>query len=236
MGYNQEDTYLSIKEWREDEKPREKLIKHGGKSLSDSELIAILIGSGTKRYSALDCAKELLKNHNNLSELSTQDISSFTKIKGIGVAKAVSLLSAFEIVKRVKVQPFNKNDTIDGPEMIAKRYLTKYHGIKKEVFWVLILDTKNQIIREVIISEGILDSTVVHPREVFRIAILESAASIVLMHNHPSGSVEPSIQDKNLTTRLSKAGELIGIKILDHIIVGGDDYYSFVEQGILQAT
>jgi len=230
---NGHDKYISIKDWRDDDKPREKLIKNGSEVLSDSELLAIIIGSGTQKYSALDCAKELLNKHGSLTELYNQDVSILVQIKGIGNAKAVSLKAAFEIAKRINATPISKKVKITEPEAIAKVYMSKYLGVKQENFWVILLDTNNNIIKDVKVSTGSLNATIVHPREVFKPAISESAASIIIMHNHPSGNVEPSEQDKSITEKIIHSGNIIGIKVLDHIIIGDNKFFSFANHGLV---
>ncbi len=225
--------YKTIKDWREDERPRERLAKHGARFLSDAELLAILINSGTKSYTALDIARELLGLHDNLSRLATCDFSEYKKVKGLGPARSITLAAAFELSKRIDAEPIKEKIVIRTPEDIAKYYISRLKGERKEIFRVLLLNSGNQIMREVIVSEGSLNSTIVHPREVFRIAITESAASIVLLHNHPSGSIEPSKEDIALTKQLVKAGELIGIAVIDHLIIGTESYTSFAQKGLL---
>jgi len=223
----------SIKEWREDERPREKLIKNGASILSDSELLAILISSGTKGYSALDIARDLIDKHNNLTGLSTCDISEFKQFKGLKSARAVTLSAAFEIAKRIQSEPFANKKSFNGPEDVANYYIPRLRGKKHEVFLTLLLNSANQVFREVVVSSGILNSSIVHAREVFKIAITESAAAIILLHNHPSGNPEPSKEDIAITKQLVGAGKIIGIEVLDHIIVADDDYSSFAQLSLI---
>ena len=224
---------MPIKHWQEDDRPREKLIKYGAKSLSDSELIAILIGFGTTGKSAIDIGRSLLDEFSNLTEMAKCDAKQLCKIEGIGLAKAVTVLAAFEISKRIVISPFTTKAQFNNAHDIAEYYLSKLRDLRTEVFRVLLLNSANQIIKEVIITEGILDRTVVHPREVFRQAIIEMAASIILIHNHPSGNVVPSAQDIDITKQLVKTGNIVGIKVIDHIIYGNDNYYSFVAAGLI---
>lgn len=228
-----EKDYRSIKEWRPDDRPREKLLLHGPKTLSDSELLAIFIGNGTRGLSAIDLAKKLLEKHGGITELAGCSISELKSLKGIGDAKAVTIAAAFELGKRLKISPFHKKNIIRNPLDIVAYYAPRFLGVKKELFYVLLLNTAGQIFRETIVSEGLLDSSLVHPREVFRQAIVETAQSIILMHNHPSGNPEPSVQDKQITKQLMKAGEIIGIKVLDHIIIAGNSYCSFMQEGLM---
>ena len=228
-----EGDYISIKHWREDEKPRERLALHGAHTLSDAELLAIMIRTGSKGFSAIDAAKELLKRHGDLTGLSSCDVSQFKAVPGLGEAKAVTLAAAFELSRRIQSAPFRSKKQIRSPEDVANFYIPKLRGLNKEIFRTLLLNSANQVFRDVVVSEGILNSSVVHPREVFRTAITESAASIILMHNHPSGNCSPSPQDIEITKKLVRAGELIDIKVLDHLIIAGDDFTSFVQEGII---
>jgi len=207
----------SIKELNEDDRPRERLKKYGAAYLSDSELLAILIRNGTKGYSAIDIARDLISEFKNLANLFSCDYSVFKKFNGLGDTKAITLAAAFELVKRIKAQPFEKNNKIQKPEDIANYYIPRLKGINNEIFRVLLLNSSNKIFREIIISQGTLNASIVHPREVFKIAISESAASIILLHNHPSGNPEPSKEDIIITRQIIDSGEIIGIKVLDYL-------------------
>ena len=224
--------FLAIRNWREDERPRERLDKHGAKTLSDAELLAILIGNGTHKFSALDAARELLEKYKTLSRLANANISELMSVRGIGFAKSITLMAAFELSKRIQSEPFILN-TIHSSEEIAQYYIPKLRHLKKEIFIALLMNIKNQLIREEQISVGTLTSTLVHPREVFRTAITENAASIILMHNHPSGSPEPSPQDIQVTKNLIEAGKIIDIKVTDHIIIAGEKYSSLLSLGMI---
>ncbi len=205
---------------------------NGAESLSDAELIAILIRTGSRSQSAVDLARLLLDKFGNLNNLCNRDISEF-KLKGIGMVKSVTLSAAFELSKRIKSSPFNDKKIIKSPDDLANYYIPRLNGARIESFRVLILNSANQIIREKIISEGSLNSSIVHPREVFRFAITESGAAIMLMHNHPSGNPEPSDEDIKITRQLVEAGKLIGIKVLDHLIIAGDNFTSFARRGLI---
>lgn len=231
--YKAQDGSPTIKEWREDERPREKLLLKGAKSLSDAELIAILLGSGTKGISAVDVARNLLMKFGELSKLAYRDLSEYHTIKGVGKTKAVKLAAAFEISKRARAEDYLSKKIIRGPEDIASIYIPRFMGKMNEAFMVLLLNASNQIIREVVVSEGILNSSLVHPREVFRMAITEMSAAVFLLHNHPSGNTEPSREDINITRRLVEAGKTIDIKVIDHLIIAGENYTSFAEMGLL---
>jgi DNA repair protein RadC len=223
----------SIKNWREDDRPRERLIKYGTSALSDSEILAILLGSGTVGKSAVDVSRALLQEFASLTDMAKSSTSQFMKVEGIGIAKAVLLTAAFELSRRIAISPFDSNKQYDSPDDLADYYIPRLRDSRVETFRTILLNSKNCMIREYVISEGILNSTLVHPREVFRPAILESAASIILLHNHPSGWVEPSKDDKIITEKLVKTGETIGINVIDHIIIGGSKFFSFKQMGLI---
>ncbi len=233
IKYTPEGNFKAIRDWREDDRPRERLMKHGAETLSDAELLAILIGSGTIGFSAIDAAKILLDRHGNVTRLAACDLSEFKQIKGLGDAKAVTLAAAFELSKRVQSEPFMEKKALNSPEQAASYFIPRLRGARTEVFRTLLLNSSNQLFREVPISEGSLNSSVVHPREVFRIAITESAASIILMHNHPSGNTTPSKEDISITKNLVEAGKIVDIKVLDHIIIAGDSFISLAQEGYI---
>lgn len=222
-----------IREWREEERPREKLASKGPSALTDAELIAILLSSGSVGVSALDLARAALDKHKDLSGMARCDYGEFKRFKGIGDARAITLAAAFEIAKRVKAEPFDPKKAISSPEDVAKTYIPLLYGARKEQFRVLLLNSSNAVFREEIVSEGSLNASIVEPREVFRLAVVESAASIILLHNHPSGNKRPSREDIEITKRLVQAGEIINIKILDHLIIAGDDFLSMAGEGLL---
>lgn len=222
-----------ITDWPEGERPREKLMKLGAENLSDSELIAILLRTGSTTHTAVDLAKTLLTRHGGLQELSQLDYQAFFHLKGMGPAKAITLAAAFELGRRISSRDLPAKLKIDSPEKVFKRFAPLLSHLKKEVFMLLILNSANLLIKDVRISEGTLNSSLVHPREVFKPAILESAASVILLHNHPSGEVLPSLEDKNITARLVEVGKLLDIPVLDHLIIGNNKYFSFKEEGII---
>ncbi|RMF61130.1 MAG: JAB domain-containing protein [Calditrichaeota bacterium] len=225
--------HSKIPDWPEGERPREKLMQLGPSVLTDAELLAILIRTGTSKQTALDLAKTLLTRYGNLQQLSALDYKEFFRLKGIGPAKAVTLIAAFEIGRRLASLPRDKKVKVNGPEVVFKYYEPLLAHLKKEQFLILILNSANVVMRDVKISEGTLNASLVHPREVFKEAILESAASIILVHNHPSGEVEPSLEDRNITQRLVEAGKLMDIPVLDHVIIGYRRYFSFREAGLI---
>lgn len=217
------------------ERPRERMIAKGPDALSSQELLALIIGRGVAERSVLDIAQELLSDFGSLKNISMASCEQLCKIKGIGGAKATQIMSCFEICKRLEEHEVqeNKNTKIilDSPEKIVKMGRRLLKDKKKEYLICYPIDARNQVIKEEVISLGGLSSSSAHPREVFKQAILLSAASIVLIHNHPSGNPCPSGSDRQLTAQLAEAGSLIGIEVFDHIIIGRNSYYSFRKKG-----
>ncbi len=224
----------SIKFWSEDDRPREKLLSKGKSVLSDAELIAILIGSGSKNESAVDLSKKILKSvNNNLIELSRLTLKDLMKFKGIGEAKAVSIVAAMELGNRRRVSEVNIKDKIENSKTVFEYFSSNFFNSNYEEFWILLLNRANRIIKKVNISEGGLSGTVVDPKKIFSIALENKASSIVLCHNHPSGNLQPSEADIKLTKKLKEAGTALDISIVDHLIFGNENYYSFSDEGIL---
>lgn len=225
--------HTKIKDWPENERPREKLMNLGPEKLSDAELIAILLGSGAGKITAVDLSKRLLMEYKGLNMLSEKSISEMRRMKGIGSAKAVKLLAAFEIGRRIASGGNIKKEKIMNPSDVADYYIPLMRHLKKEVFKIVLLDSSIQIIKDVEISRGSLNANIVHPREVFKTAITESAASIILIHNHPSGNTEPSKEDIAITKILVETGKIVGISVYDHIIIGDTKYSSFAGMGLI---
>ncbi len=223
-----------ITDWPEGERPREKLMKLGPEQLTESELLAILLRTGSTTQTAVDLAKTILTRFGNFQKISQLNYQELYKLKGIGPAKAVTLAAVFEIARRLASLPVSQKLRIQEPETVFKKYEPILSHLKKEVFMILLLNSANYLLRDVKISEGSLNTSIVHPREVFQPAILESAASIILIHNHPSGEIIPSREDKNITYRLVEVGKLLDIPVLDHIIIGERKYYSFKEEGLIE--
>jgi DNA repair protein RadC len=222
-----------IKEWPEDERPREKLQALGPTYLSNSELLAILFRTGSQKITAVDLAKIIIKRYGDLHALSKLDFRIFFHLKGIGPAKAITLAACFEIARRISALPIQEKLKITSPEIVFRKYGPHLAVLKKEIFLVLLLNNANIFISDYKVSEGTINASLVHPREVFQPAISGLATSIILLHNHPSGEVQPSQEDKNITHRLVEAGKLLDIPVLDHIIVGAENYFSFKEEGNL---
>lgn len=223
-----------IKYWAKDDRPREKLLLKGAENLSDSELLAILIQNGTKSKSALELAREILKaGKNNLSELGKMSIREFMKVKGIGEAKAITIAAALELGRRRQgASPLEKPVVLNSSDT-ARILQTKLKDYKHEVFAVLFLNRANKVNRFEIISQGGITGTVADPRIILKKALEEDAVSLILCHNHPSGSLKPSRADEELTVKIKEASAYFDIRVLDHIIVSDDGYFSFADEGIL---
>lgn len=225
---------LKILSWAEEDRPREKLLLKGRSALSDAELIAILIGSGTRSVSAVDVAKIVLSEAgNNLNELARFSVSDLRKIKGIGLAKAISIVSALELGRRRKDVEFAEKVKITCSSDIYQLMKPELLDLPKEEFWVLLLNRANRLIRKEQISSGGVSGTVADPKIIFKSALEHYASSIVLVHNHPSGNLKPSQSDINLTQKMKEAGKLLEIPVLDHLIFGDNGYMSFVDDGLL---
>lgn len=224
----------TIKELPMTERPREKLYINGPEALSNEELIAIIIRTGNKNDSAIDLARKILSRDNRgLISLRDTTLQELMEIKGVGECKAAQILAAIELGKRINYKDALNKVKINEPTTIANLYMDEMRYLQKEHFKVLLLDTKNQIIVTEEISVGTLNASIVHPRDVFKVAIKRNANSIILIHNHPSGDPTPSNEDINITNRLIDSGNLIGIKVLDHIIIGDNRYISFKEKNLI---
>ncbi len=220
-----------IKDLPFEERPREKLIQCGAGALSNSELLAILIGTGTKEMSAIMLANRVLAlEKEGISYLAGCLPEELSEIPGMGMAKSCQIIAAIELGKRIATKPRMNKVNIKSPDEVASLFIEEMRYLKKEYFKVLLLNTKNEIIMIENISVGSLNSSVVHPREVFCTAIKKSACSLIAVHNHPSGNPAPSQADIDITKRLMEAGELLGIKVLDHLIIGDGVYISLKEK------
>lgn len=225
---------LKVKDLPLDDRPREKLVLRGPQSLSDTELLAILLRVGTKGKSVLDLAREMMTKYASLAVLASLSVAALKKAHGIGQDKAATLVAVFELSRRISSQSkLSYNKKITGPKDIAEIYIPVLRDEMKERFVVLCLNSSNKIIKEEIISVGNLNSSIVHPREVFKVAIENNSANIILMHNHPSGNTEPSNEDISITKRLVEAGKLMDIHVFDHIILAGSSYLSFTEERLI---
>lgn len=221
-----------MKNWAEDDRPREKLLLKGHHSLSDAELLAILIGSGTKYDSAVDLAKLVFRKANdNLAELSKLGVSDLTKIRGIGEARAITILAALELGRRRDVSTTPEKELITKSQHAYQIFKSLIGDKHWEEFWIILLNRSNRILKKCNISEGGISGTTVDPKKIFKIALDHHATSIILGHNHPSGTLQPSEPDKKLTKQIRLAGQLLEIQVFDHLIIGENGYYSFADQG-----
>jgi DNA repair protein RadC len=222
-----------ITRWPEKERPRERLLQHGPETLAEAELLGILLGKGTRKKTAIDLARELLGQYQSLQKLFSRSPSELMKVKGIGSAKAATLSAAFELVRRIQSQKDSSKASFKRSADVANHYLPLMRDLRKEVFKVILLNRANRLIKDVTVSEGTLEASIVHPRDVFREALLEPAAGIILIHNHPSGNPSPSEEDLRITKQLIEAGRLLGIKVYDHIILAGESYRSLADEGLI---
>ena len=224
----------SIKNWAIDDRPREKLLAKGRESLSDSELLAILINTGSKNKSAVELAKEVLfLGKNNLNELGKISLKDLMRIKGIGEAKAITLAAALELGRRRQATGILNKTYVRSSNELAEFLKAKLKDYSYEIFGVVFINKSNKINHFEIISKGGITSTVVDPRIVFKKAFDAEATSIVLCHNHPSGSLKPSRQDEELTHKIKEAAKYLDIKVIDHIIVIDEGYFSFADEGLI---
>lgn len=229
--------YQSIKSWPEDERPRERLLKFGADELSTAQLMAIILRTGGRKKSALELARELLTEFSSVKDIESASLAEFSKIKGIGSAKLAQLKAAFELGRRLmssEAEDGSGKPSFKKSSDVFDYYRPKFYGLKKERFLCALLDTKNRIFKETVVSEGTLTSSLVHPREVFRSAIKEASASVLFLHNHPSGDTTPSRDDITITERLVETGKIVGIEVLDHIIISDTGYLSLFEKGYIQ--
>jgi DNA repair protein RadC len=226
---------LPISQWSEDDRPREKLTIKGKGQLSRAELIAILIGSGNHEESAVELSKRILNSvNNNLAELSKLGVNDLCQFKGIGSAKAISIIAALEIGRRRRADDvIQKKKKIVSSKDVYDVFYADLSDKNYEEFWILLVDRANQIIKKINISEGGISGTIADPKKIFKLALENNCSSIILAHNHPSNNLQPSDNDIKLTKTISKAGLTLEINVLDHIIVGSDNYFSFADESMI---
>ena len=220
---------LMIKDMLISDRPRERAIKYGISSLSNEELVSIILKSGTKNYSVKDLSNDLLSKVKSISELKNFTVSSLSKISGIGKVKAITLLASLELGKRVYYLQDKSNVKLNNSKKIYEYFKDLFIDENQENFYALYLDTKSNLISYKLLFKGTLNTSCVHPREIFKYAFLDSAYSIVIIHNHPSGDATPSNEDRELTSNLMNIGIIMSIPIVDHIIIGKNEYFSFYE-------
>lgn len=225
---------FSIKQWAEDDRPREKLMLKGKTALSDAELIAILIGSGNREESAVELSKRILQaSGNNLNQLGKSSVKQLMKFKGIGEAKAISIVAALELGRRRRGEEALKRKKITSSDSVYEVLQPIIGDLDHEEFWILYLNNSNKILHKSQLSKGGITGTIVDIRLAFKSALEIGATAIILAHNHPSGTLQPSMADKQLTQKLKIAGESLDIKVLDHVIVTQKSYFSFANEGLL---
>jgi DNA repair protein RadC len=228
-GFMQEDK-IRILDMQKEDRPRERLVKKGPASLSDSELLAIILRTGSRKENVLNLSQRIL-NQYNFKQLSRINLTQLMKVHGIKESKAAQISACFEIARRLESRTDETKPKINSPEDVYRLIYPRLREEKKEMFIEICLDTKNQVIKEETISIGSLNANVVHPREVFRTALAESAAHIIVAHNHPSGDPAPSREDIEITRKLVETGSIMGITVLDHVIIGDGSHFSMKEAG-----
>jgi len=226
--------YQSIKKWPEGERPRERLLKYGAHNLSDAQLLAIILRTGGGGKSAIDLALEMLHAFGDLKRIENASPGEFLPFKGMGSAKIAQLKAAFELSRRFLEKPNERGTQFLSGNDVYLHYFKRFSNVNKEIFYCALLNAKNRIFRDNRISEGTLTNALIHPREAFREAIKESAASVIFIHNHPSGDPSPSREDILITERLAEAGDIVGIKVLDHVIIGDGQFTSMMEKGYIK--
>jgi DNA repair protein RadC len=225
----------TIKEWPEEDRPREKLLAKGAPALSETELLAIILrnGDASSGKSAIDHARLLLNQFGGLKGIDEAAIAELCSIKGIGPAKVAQIKACLEIGKRIGSQKWETGQPLHSAEDVFHHFRETLGREKREFFYVVLLNNKNRKMREVKVSEGSLTASLVHPREVFHPVIRESAAGVIFVHNHPSGDPAPSREDIDITKRLKDVGDVMGVRVLDHVVIGHDRYFSFSDKGML---
>lgn len=225
---------ITIKSWSEEDRPREKLILQGRRNLSDAELMAILIGSGSRNESAVDLSKRILHAcEHDLNQLARLSIAELSKFKGIGEAKAISVIAALELGRRRKETLVREKVQVSNSIDVYESIISRFRDLNHEEFWIIVLNRANKITSSHLISKGGQAGTIADPKIIFNIALENHAASLILAHNHPSGNLKPSQADLDLTRKLRSAGQFLDIPILDHLIITDQGFLSFADEGIL---
>ena len=215
------------------ERPRERLYWNGPEALADAELLALQLGSGTRGRSAADLAREMLATYGSLAGVAAREAVELARVPGVGPAKAARLAAAFELGRRLRARTPGVRVVLSAPADVYAAFGPLMEDLRREVFRVALLDAQNGLLRDQVISEGTLSASLVHPREVFKPAILESAASVILLHNHPSGDPTPSREDIRLTRQLVECARLLELRVHDHVVIGRGRYVSLAERGII---
>jgi len=233
LRQGREQYRVAIKDMPEGLRPRERLLNEGPQSLSDFELLAIMLRTGSADASAMDLATGLLGHFGGLRQLLDASVEELSAFKGVGPAKVAQIKAALELGRRIAIATAWDRPAIKSPENAAALVMEEMRHLDREHFWALLLNAKNQVLAKEVISIGTLNFSAIHPRELFKAAIKRSAAGVILVHNHPSGDPTPSRQDIEATARLVEAGNIIGIDVLDHLVVGDNKFTSFKAQGLL---
>ncbi|MCS7458727.1 DNA repair protein RadC [Paenibacillus doosanensis] len=228
-----ESPNLTLRDVPNEERPRERMMQYGAQALSNAELLAILLRTGTVQESAVHLAQRLLSQAGGLRNLVDMSLQQLTEIKGIGEAKGLQVQAGIELGRRLARSGMTETVTVRSPEDVSGLMMEEMRYLQKEHFVCLFLNTKNHVIGQETLSMGSLNASIVHPREVFRAAIKRSSASIICVHNHPSGDPTPSSEDVQMTQRLVEAGDIVGIDVLDHVVIGDRRYISLKEQGLM---
>lgn len=223
---------ICIRDMPEDDRPRERLVKYGPEALSNAELLAIVLRTGTQKENIINLCTRIFSEY-NIKQLSQANVIKLTEIHGIGIAKASQIAAVFELARKLEGFTEESKKKIRSPADVYSLLYPKMREQKKERLVALLLDTKNQVLREELISIGSLNANIVHPREVFKAALMESCASVILSHNHPSGDPSPSVEDISVTRKLVEGGKLLGIDVLDHVVIGDGSYVSLKDRGLM---
>ena len=221
-----------VRDWSPGDRPRERLRERGPWALADRELLALLVGSGGRAGSALDVAARVLEGAGgSLRGLAGRPAAELEAVPGVGVATAARVVAALELGRRTAAERADKGARVRGPRDVYDRMAPRLRDLPQEEFHVLLVDTRHRVLRDVLVTRGTVDASLVHPREVFRAAVAGNAAGVILVHNHPSGDAEPSPEDRRVTRQMVAAGEVVGIPVLDHVVVGDGVWTSLAEQG-----
>ncbi len=225
---------LSIKNWAVEDRPREKMLSKGIRCLSDAELIAILIGSGNPKETAVELSRRILASvNNNLNELAKKSVDDLKKFNGIGEAKAINIMAALELGRRRKESEPEEKPQINGSADVARIFQPMLGDLPHEEFWVLLLNRSNRVIDRQMVSQGGVSGTVIDVRIILKAAIERLASAIILCHNHPSGNLQASEADRSITKKIKEAGKWMDIPVLDHVVIGNEKYFSFADEGII---
>lgn len=220
-------------QWPESDRPRERLYWNGPTALADAELLALQLGSGRRGKNAVEVAREMLAAYGSLAEVAGRELTELARMPGVGRAKAARLVSAFELTRRLRSRIPGARILLSSPAEVYAAFGPLMEDLSREVFRVALLDAQNGLLRDLVVSEGTLSASLVHPREVFKPAILESAASVILLHNHPSGDPTPSREDIRLTRQLAECARLLDLRVHDHVVIGRGRFVSLAERGII---